>query len=106
MKILIFIPFFFSFSIFAEYRAYQYLVEPKNIGQFSGDAFIDISSLDPQSYYAYHGGSNSIKITMLRTWMCEGSTANQMNSENPICDGAYDQFFPKYLEQLKKEIEK
>ncbi len=36
---------------------------------------MDISTLDPIGYQAYHGGEKSLDLTLLRTWICRGNTA-------------------------------
>jgi hypothetical protein len=60
----------------AEYRVYQYMIKSKNLtAQIeSGEAQPFITTLDPQSLLAYHGGTSSLQATLLRTWMCPGYT--------------------------------
>lgn len=71
---------FFSANLFAEYRVYQYYIKSKvkNLDQVS--SYLVTSTLDPKSYIAYHGGSDSIELNLLRSWMCMGNT-----SRGPIC---------------------
>jgi hypothetical protein len=59
----------------AEYRAYQYVVQSR-FEQEQGRSYIVTSSLDPVSYVAYHGGADSITVNLLRSWMCPGNTGN------------------------------
>lgn len=78
----------------AEYRVYQYVV--KNKVQTTNDqpvSQIITSSLNPQSYIAYHGGNQLISLDLLRTWMCPGSTAKMKK----ICPSPYG--------KLPKEIQ-
>jgi hypothetical protein len=56
-----------------EYRVYQYLIRDKNMEE--GPTQIDISTLDPVGYLAYHGGSRSLDLSLLRTWICKGNTS-------------------------------
>ena len=64
-----------------EYRVYQYFVKSKFKLPYDSEAYLVTSSLDPVSYISYHGGQDSIKINLLRTWMCKGNT-----SKNKYCD--------------------
>ena len=70
----------------AEYRAYQYIVTTKSANQTdltkSKTAIIN-SSLAPTAYTAYHGGNNLIKIELINSWPCPGSTANQQICKPP-----------------------
>lgn len=65
---------------FAEYRVYQYYIKSKvkNIDQLPN--YLVTSTLDPKSYISYHGGADSIELSLLRSWMCMGNTAR-----GPIC---------------------
>lgn len=78
----------------AEYRVYQYYVKPKleNINNLT--AQVVTSTLDPVSYLAYHGGSQTIEINILRSWQCMGNTANK-----PLCTVSDGQ----ELSELKNE---
>lgn len=60
--------------VFAEYRVYQYFVTPISTYIEAAESYLALSSLDPVSYYAYNGGRKSIKVELLRTWMCPGHT--------------------------------
>jgi hypothetical protein len=69
----------------AEYRAYQYLVKPKNSLSMvtEAEAKIIITSLSPQTFIAYNGGQSSIDVTLMRTWMCAGGTAKKVVCPHP-----------------------
>jgi hypothetical protein len=76
---------------YAEFRAYQYLVR-SNISDgitTKTQASYLVSTLNPQMYQSYHGGS-MIQIDLLRTWMCPGYTG----SRQKICDHPYDKENP------------
>ena len=64
----------------AEYRVYQYYVRTKVANINPAPATLVTSTLDPISYAAYNGGSNSIEINLLRSWICLGNT-----SKRPPC---------------------
>lgn len=67
-----------SFSeAFAEYRVYQYYVKSKVQNINSPNAQIVTSTLNPVSYLAYNGGSLSVEINLLRSWLCMGNTSQQ-----------------------------
>ncbi len=55
-------------SAYAEYRAYQYMIEQKD-----QQVKILTSSLNPQAYRAYKGHPQQ-KLTLMRTWICPGQT--------------------------------
>jgi hypothetical protein len=57
---------------FGEYRVYQYYVRAKVAGLNSTSAQLVTSTLDPISYKAYHGGKDSVEVSLLRSWMCMG----------------------------------
>ncbi len=85
---IIFLTFFFyGPSAFSEYRVYQYLVKNKNLNDadktLDNKSYFTTSSFDPATYLSYHGGSDSMKIELLKTWVCKGSTANR----DTFCDG-------------------
>lgn len=63
----------------AEYRVYQYLVRPKLESSLvtAMDARVQRSTLNPVSFVAYHGGALAVDATLLRSWMCPGSTARR-----------------------------
>jgi hypothetical protein len=74
-------------SAFAEYRAYQYIVknnDPYAVATKAQAQYI-VSTLNPQMYKSYHGGS-FIQIDLLRTWICPGYTGHG----RPVCDHPYD----------------
>lgn len=76
-----------SYSVQAEYRAYQYIVktnDPFAVATNANAQYI-VSTLNPQMYRSYHGGS-FIKIDLLRTWICPGYTGKGQD----ICDHPYD----------------
>lgn len=77
----------FTTSAFAEYRAYQYLVKTSDpfAKATKAEAQYTISTLSPQMYGRYHGGSY-VSVDLLRTWMCPGYTG----SRQAICDHPYD----------------
>ena len=77
-KFVLFILFFISLQVKAEYRAYQYLVQNiENINnKKSKISNTVISTLDPVSYVSYHGGPASTSVTLLNTWMCPGNTSH------------------------------
>ena len=68
----------------AEYRVYQYTVKARNPFSMDQKSHVVTSTLDPQSYLAYHGGSESHKIDLVRSWMCRGDTSNQAVCRPPI----------------------
>jgi hypothetical protein len=76
-----------SFPVQAEYRAYQYLVKSNDAYAVAtkGQAQYITSTLNPQMYKSYHGGS-SVSIDLLRTWICPGYTGKRQ----PVCDHPYD----------------
>lgn len=69
--------FLFSKDIKAEYRAHQYVITNKQ----SNDNYTVVSSLNPRAYLAYHGGSESIEIKLVNTWLCPGYTGRK----KPVC---------------------
>lgn len=78
---------FYSFSLRAEYRAYQYIVktnDPYAVATRAPAQYI-VSTLNPQVFKSYHGG-NSVSIEILRTWMCPGYTGLRTK----VCDHPYD----------------
>ena len=79
----------FSYQLRAEYRAYQYLIKSSN---FSNTI---VSTKNPVTFEAYHGGPQNIQVTLLKTWMCKGYTGNF----RPICDAPEK----KLLEALKEK---
>lgn len=76
-----------SFNALAEYRVYQYIHYNKMAGsEDEPSSFIKVSTLSPQSYIAYHGGSTLVTVDLMRTWVCPGNTAKK-----DICKSPYDQ---------------
>lgn len=56
-------------ALYAENRIYQYYV--KSPGPLSEGRLVT-STLDPVSYEAYHGGPASLRVDLLRSWVCFG----------------------------------
>lgn len=76
-----------SCSAHAEYRAFQYLVksnDPYAVATKAQAQYI-VSTLNPQMYQSYHGGSR-VSVDLLRTWLCPGYTGLR----KPVCDHPYD----------------
>ncbi|AYF44444.1 MULTISPECIES: hypothetical protein [Halobacteriovorax] len=72
-----------TLSIQAEYRVYQYMVSSRL--QPQGPASVIVTStLDPNSYVKYNGGNRSIRVNLLKTWMCKGHTGNKMPCKSPL----------------------
>jgi len=69
----------------AEYRVYQYLVKDKVSVQDAPNSHLTVSSLNPSSYAAYHGGTNLVVVDLLRTWICPGYTG----AEKDYCESPY-----------------
>jgi hypothetical protein len=84
-KILFFTLISLSFSSFAEYRVYQYLVKNTVYNQDQANGQIITSTLNPVAYKAYHGGS-LVKVDLLRTWICPGHTAKKDICPSPYTD--------------------
>jgi hypothetical protein len=59
----------------AEYRVYQYYVRTKVNNLTPTTPYLVTSTLDPKSYVSYHGGSDSLEVSLLRSWMCLGNTS-------------------------------
>lgn len=70
----------------AEYRVYQYYVSSKYKRPDEQRPYLVTSTLDPVSYIAYHGGQESIKVDLLRTWPCPGHTG----AGKPMCRPALE----------------
>lgn len=78
MRIIAFILFsVLSTALYAEYRVYQYYTVSKIQNLSNAPYEIVTSTLDPKSYLAYHGGSESIELNLLRSWMCPGNTSKK-----------------------------
>jgi hypothetical protein len=63
-----------SWQLQAEYRVYQYMVKSAYPLTQESTSYVVTSSLSPNSYVAYHGGEDVIRVSLLRSWMCKGST--------------------------------
>jgi len=78
----------------AEYRAYQYLVKPTHNYLKNQNVFLITSALDPVSYVSYHGGSQTLSVELIRTWMCPGYTGQYKD----LCKSPYKQITPRDLQ--------
>ncbi|MCF8058456.1 MAG: hypothetical protein K9K67_04115 [Bacteriovoracaceae bacterium] len=82
------ILFFLAVMVFAEakaeYRVYQFSVKARNPFSMDQKTHVVTSTLDPQSYVAYHGGETTLKIDLVRSWMCFGDTSNKQVCKPPI----------------------
>ncbi len=69
----------------AEYRAYQYLVKPREPAAMvtASRPRMVVSSLNPVAYRAYYAGAEA---TLMRTWMCVGYTGQH----RPVCPAPGD----------------
>lgn len=76
---------FVSVEAMAEYRVYQYLVKPKNLGSMvtQSEARPVKSTLNPVAFLSYNGGRGSVDVTLMRSWMCQGSTARREYCPHP-----------------------
>ena len=76
-----------SFSSSAEYRAYQYMVKSNDAYAVAtkADAQYIVSTLNPQMFKSYHGGS-LVNVDLMRTWICPGYTGKHL----PVCEHPYD----------------
>ncbi len=75
----------FATKALAEYRVYQYYVQPNSTYPTKAQSTIETSTLDPVTYKAYHGGT-ATKIDLVRTWLCPGYTGDG----RPPCEDAKD----------------
>ena len=73
-----------SINSAAEYRVYQYYIKAKNKFAIDQNPYLVTSTLDPQTYLAYHGGPSSLKVDLLRSWMCYGHTGKKEFCPPPI----------------------
>ncbi len=78
------ILFLLCLPLHAEYRVYQYYVKAKYPMSQDQQSYLTTSTLDPVSYMAYHGGSNSIEVDLLRSWICLGNTAKEQFCPAPL----------------------
>ncbi len=92
-RLLVFTVSFFALSsAHAEYRVYQYLVKPKNMAAMvtQVQAKPVRSTLNPVAFLSYNGGKSAVDITLMRTWMCPGSTARKEYCIHPSERLAYE----------------
>lgn len=83
-RIFTLILIFINLPLLAEYRVYQYYVRATYPMPQDQEAYLATSTLDPVSYTAYHGGSESIEVDLLRSWMCPGNTAQMQFCPAPL----------------------
>ena len=76
-------------SLLAEYRAYQYFVTSKYIFPQKTESYLVTSTLTPDAYISYHGGSEVIALDLVQTWVCLGHTG-----QKPICDNPAQKDMP------------
>ena len=71
---------------------YQYLVKPRNASVMvtQVQAKPIRSTLNPVAFLSYNGGKSSVDITLMRTWMCPGSTARKDYCIHPSERLAYE----------------
>jgi hypothetical protein len=70
----------------AEYRVFQYIVKNKiTSAKDQPNSNMVISTLNPVSYLAYHGGASLINVDLMRTWICPGHTGNSVK----VCQSPY-----------------
>ncbi len=86
------VSFFALSSAHAEYRVYQYLVKPKNMAAMvtQVQAKPVRSTLNPVAFLSYNGGKSAVDITLMRSWMCPGSTARKEYCIHPSERLAYE----------------
>ena len=82
--LLIFFAFILLSKSYAEYRVYQYTVTAKNPYSMDTSGHVVTSTRDPESYISYHGGQETLKIDLVRSWMCYGDTSNKDLCSPPI----------------------
>ena len=94
MKILLSLLSIFIISpTLAEYRVYQYLIKNQIETPDQKPGIIVESTMDPVAYTAYHGGSELVSISLLRTWMCAGFTGKKKD----LCNSPYNNLPPEVL---------
>ncbi len=81
MKWFILFSLFMCRATWAEYRVYQYIIKQQNRPIDKSEMSIITSTLDPQSWRAYHGISANHQIDLVNTWHCPGFTGD----ESPFC---------------------
>lgn len=79
--LLIVLATLWSAQVGAEYRVYQYYIKSRYKLNHDDQGYLVTSTLDPVSYVAYHGGHQSLKVDLLRTWTCPGHTGQG----KPVC---------------------
>lgn len=91
IKIVALATLLISTGALAEYRAYQYIVKSNDAYAVATNAKAQyiVSTLNPQMYKSYHGGSR-ITVDLLRTWICPGYTGKGQK----VCDHPYDKENP------------
>lgn len=90
MKAILLITIFTMTTANAEYRVFQYLVKNKiKTAKDQQNSHMVISTLNPVSYLAYHGGKSLINIDLMRTWMCPGHTGHRKE----VCKSPYSNIF-------------
>lgn len=62
---------------FGEYRVYQYYVRQKIKNLTPVGSELVTSTLNPIAYLAYHGGSESVEVNLMRSWQCMGNTSKE-----------------------------
>ena len=92
--ILAILSHFIILNAHAEYRVYQYYVRSKVLNLVPTTPTLVTSNLDPKSYVAYHGGRDSIEVSLLRSWMCFGHTG-----KGPYCTISEGK---ELMEEIKK----
>jgi len=93
MKYALLCSLLLSQSAWCEYRVYQYVIKNKVISSFDQpQSEVITSSLNPQSFVAYNGGSGLVAIDLVRTWICPGYTGKKKK----LCDSPYGKI-PKEL---------
>ncbi len=85
MRIFVLCYLFYLSLGHAEYRVYQYLVKNNDSFQEKDISYEVLSTLNPVSYKAYHGGQETIQIDLLRTWLCPGHTGGRKE----YCESPY-----------------
>ena len=90
-KCILLLTLLFVIPAMAQYRVFQYSVRTTLPKPFDQNSYTVISTLDPVSYLAYHGGRNSLELNILRTWTCPGYTGGL-----EICDSPEE----KIIDQL------
>lgn len=76
-KFIILFTILLSQTSFGEYRVFQYYVKPSHPFSMDTQSYLVTSTLDPTTYLSYHGGKESLKVDLLRSWTCKGFTGNR-----------------------------